>query len=82
VQKCYRVLATPGIEVTSLLFPSDEVVWVTWRFSDKEKIPNIKHTNEVLGAYVTPGARLGQYHFLERVQEKAIDCYTDSFIFA
>jgi hypothetical protein len=60
-----------------LLFASDEVVWVSWRFSDEEKIPNLKHTNEVLGAYVTAGARLRLYHFLERVQESD----TDSIIF-
>jgi hypothetical protein len=77
----YRFLATPGIEVTSMMFASDEVVWVSWRFSDEEKIPNLKHTNEVLGAYVTAGARLRLYHFLDRVQENTLYCDTDSIIF-
>jgi hypothetical protein len=77
----YRFLVTPGIEVTSLMFASDEVVWVSWRFTDEEKIPNLKHTNEVLGAYVTAGARLRLYHFLDRLQENAIYCDTDSIIF-
>jgi hypothetical protein len=35
----------------------------------------------VLGAYVTAGARLRLYHFLEQMQENAIYCDTDSIIF-
>jgi hypothetical protein len=77
----YRFLTTPGIELVSLMFASDEVVWVSWRFSDEEKIPNVKHTNEVLGAYVTAGARLRLYHFLDIPQENALYCDTDSIIF-
>jgi hypothetical protein len=80
-QDLYRFLTTPGIEVTSLLFASDEVVWVSWRYSDEEQVPNIKHTNEVLGAYVTAGARLCLYDFLDKVQENALYCDTDSIIY-
>jgi hypothetical protein len=81
-QELYRFLATPGIEVKCLMFASDEVVWVSWRFTDEEKIPNLKYTNEVLlGAYVTAGARLRLYHFLDKVQENAPYCDTDSIIF-
>jgi hypothetical protein len=54
---------------------------VSWRFSDEEKIPNLKHTNEVLGTYVTAGARLRLYHFLDRVQDNTLYCDTDSIIF-
>jgi hypothetical protein len=80
-QELYRFLTTPGIEVTSLIFASDEVVWVSWRYSDEEQVPNLKHTNEVLGAYVTAGARLRLYHFLDKVQENALYCDTDSIIY-
>jgi hypothetical protein len=41
----------------------------------------ISNTNEVLGAYVTAGASLRLYNFLERVQEKALYCDTDAIIF-
>jgi hypothetical protein len=30
-QELFLFLATPGIEVTTLLFAGDEVVWVTWK---------------------------------------------------
>jgi hypothetical protein len=48
-------MVTPGIEVTSLFFASDE-----------EKVPNLKNKNEVLGDYVTAGARLRLTIFSEK----------------
>jgi len=60
-QELYRFLATPGIEVANLVFASDDVVWASWRFVAEEEIPSLRHTNEVIGAYVTAGARLHLY---------------------
>ena len=57
----YRFLATPGIEVTNLMFASDDVVWASWRFIEEEMIPNLRHTNEVIGVYVTAAACLRLY---------------------
>ena len=57
----YRFLATPGIEVVNLMFASDDVVWASWHLIAEEKIPNLRHTNEVIGAYITAGARLLLY---------------------
>jgi len=74
-------LATPGIEVASLTFASDDVIWASWRFIEEEKIPNLRHTNEAIGAYVTAGARLHMYKYLDRLQERAIYFDTDSVIF-
>ena len=44
-------------------------------------MPNLTHTNEVIGAYVTAGARIHLYNFLDRLQENAINFNTDSVIF-
>ena len=41
----------------------------------------LPHTNEVIGAYVTAGARIHLYSFLDRLQEKAIYCDTESVVF-
>ena len=49
-------LATPGIEVVNLVFASDDVVWLSWKRGAEEEVPNFRHTNEVIGAYVTAGA--------------------------
>jgi hypothetical protein len=79
-QELYRFLSTPGIEVADLLFPRDDVVWASWRYTD-ENISSLRHTNEVIGAFVTAGARLHLYSFLDRLQEKALYCDTDSVFY-
>jgi hypothetical protein len=81
-QQLYRFLATPGIEVTNLMFAGDEVVWVTWRYAEEEdNMPVLRHTNEVISAYVTTGACLKLYTYLDALKEKAIYCDTDSVIY-
>jgi hypothetical protein len=36
-QDLFRLLKTPGIELTNLLFAGDEVVWVTWKYVEEEE---------------------------------------------
>jgi hypothetical protein len=64
-EEWYRFLSTPGIEVANLLFASDAVVWASWRYIEEDKIPSLRHTNEVMGVFVTAGARLHLYSFLD-----------------
>ena len=80
-QELYKFLATPGIEVGNLIFASDKVVWDSWRFIEEDRIPNLRHSNEVIGAYVTAGARLLLYKYLDELQDRAIYCDTDSIVF-
>ena len=77
----YRFLVTPGIEVQNMLFASDEVVWISWQHSEDERVPSLRHINEVIGAYVTAGGRIHLYGFLDKLQYKAIYTDTDSVIF-
>jgi hypothetical protein len=77
----YRFLATPGIEVTNLLFASVAVFWSSWRYTDEENIPILRHTNEVIGAFVTACAHLHLYSCLDRLQEKPLYCNTDSVFY-
>jgi len=71
----YRFLVTPGVEVQNKLLVSDDVVWVSWQYSADERVPSLRHTNEIVGSYVTAGSRIHLYGFLDKLQEKAI--YTD-----
>jgi hypothetical protein len=80
-RELYRFLATPEIEVTNLMFASDDVVWASWQFIAEENLPSLRHTNEVLGAYVTSSARVHLYSYLDRLQEKALYCDTDSVFY-
>ena len=43
-------------------------------------MPNLRHTNEVFGAYFTAGARIHLYRYLDRLDERAIYCVTDCVI--
>jgi len=77
----YSFLANSCIEFANLMFVSDDVVWASWRFMAEEQIPSLRHTNEVIGAYVTAGSRLHLYSYLDRLQERAQYCDTDSIMF-
>jgi hypothetical protein len=76
----YRFLATPGVDVTNPVFASDDVAWLYWKATADENMPYLPHTNEVNRVYVTAGARIHLYIFLERLQENAIYCDTNSVI--
>ena len=77
----YRFLATPGIEVVNLVFASDDVVWASCFFVAEKENPSLHHRNEVIGAYLTVGARLHLYSYLERLQKWAIYCDTDRVVY-
>jgi DNA polymerase elongation subunit (family B) len=51
------------------------------RFIAEENVPNLRHTNEVIGAYVTAGARIHLYKYLDRIQQRVLYSDTDSVIF-
>ena len=40
----YRFLVTPGVEVQSMLFANDDVVWISWQYSADERVPSLRHT--------------------------------------
>jgi hypothetical protein len=74
-------LATPWIDVVNLFFASDHVVWVSWKYAIEERIPNLPHTNEVIGSFATAGARIHLYPCLDKLQERAIYTEKDSVIY-
>ena len=80
-QELYRFLATPCIEVSALIFASDDVVWASWRYIALEMFPKLRHTNEVIGAYVTAGARIHLYFYLGSLQKRALCCDTGLVIY-
>jgi len=54
----YVFLATPGVEVMNLAFATDYVFYISWKYGAEEDVPNLRHTNEVIGVYVTAWARI------------------------
>jgi len=53
----------------------------SWKVSAEENVAYLPHTNEIIKAYVTAGASIHLYSLLDRLQENAIYCDTDSVIF-
>jgi len=76
----YGFLAIPGVEVMKLAFPSDDVVDISWKYCAEEAFPNMRHTNEINATYFTAVARIHLCHYLDRLEENAIYCDTDSVI--
>jgi len=44
-------------------------------------VASLRHTNEVTGVFVTAGARIHLYSYLDRLQDKAIYCDTESVLY-
>jgi len=67
--------------VTNVAFANDDVIWISWKHSAEEHVPNLRYTNDIIGAYVTSGARIHLYRYLDRLGERNIYCDTDSVIY-
>jgi len=50
-------------------------------FTAEKRVSSLRHTNDVIGAYVTAGPRIYLYRRLDQLHEKAIYCDTDSVNF-
>ena len=69
-----------GTKVTNLIFPIDDVVWVSWKHSE-DNIAAGKHVSVLVAAYVTTQARLKLYEYLSELGECVLYCDTDSVVF-
>jgi hypothetical protein len=81
LHELYRFLATPGIEVMNLLFASEDVVCLSWTFAAEEITLSLRHTNEVIGAYVTQAYAYICIGIWICLQERALYCDTDSVFY-
>jgi hypothetical protein len=57
------------------------VVCHFWQLAEEKRVPSLRHTNEVIGAFVTAGAQIHLYSYLDRSQDKAIYYNTDSVLY-
>ena len=80
-QDLYRFLATPGIEVASLLFAGDTVCWISWRHANEAHAPVLRHINDVIASFVTAGGRMKLYTYLDTLQTHALYVDTDSVLY-
>ena len=66
VKVLYELLTSPGTEVTNLIFPNDDVVWVSWKHSE-DNIAERKNVNVAVAAYLTTQAKLKLYEYLSEL---------------
>ena len=82
VKTLCELLTSSGTEVTNLTFPNDDVVWVSWKYSDSEdNIAAGKNVNVAVAAYVTTQARLKLYEYLSELGESVLYSDADSVVF-
>ena len=71
----YELLKSPGTEVTNLIFPNEEVAWVSWKYSE-DNVTTGKNVNVAVAAYVTTQARLKLYGYLSKLGMSVLYCDT------
>jgi len=79
-KKFYEILKCPATEVTNLIFPNDDVAWVSWKFSENN-IAVGKNVQVAVAAYVTTQAPRKLYEYLSKMWESGLYCDRDSVIF-
>jgi hypothetical protein len=80
-KELYTFLATPDVQVSNMMFANDDVVSISWHYSEEARVPTLKHANDVIASYVTAGARIHLYSYLDRLRDKAHYCDTDSVVY-
>jgi len=80
VKELYELPTSPGTEITKLIFPNDDLVWVSWKHSE-DNIAAGKKVIVAVAAYVTTEARLKIYEYLSELGECVLHCDKDSVIF-
>ena len=64
----------------NLLFANDSVFWVSRRYIREEQVPSLRHTNEVVAAYVACAGRIHSYAYLHKLGQRDLYCDTGSII--
>jgi len=80
LRKFYELLTSPGTEVTNLIFPNEEVAWVSWKYSE-DNVTTGKNISVAVTAYVTTQAWLKLYGYLSKLGKSVLYCDTDSVIY-
>jgi len=76
----YELLTSLGTEVTNLIYPNNEVAWVSWKYYE-DNLATGKNVNVAVAAYVTIQVRLKLYEYLSKLAKSVLYCDTDSVIY-
>jgi len=70
-KELYGFMFTPGVEVMNLAFDNDEF-WILWKYGAEDDVPSLRHTNEVIGAYLTAAASIHLYCYRPAARERYV----------
>jgi hypothetical protein len=76
----YELLISPGTEVTTIIFPNNDAVWVSCRYSENNTDAG-KNVYVPVAPYVTTQDRLKLYEYMSVLGESELYCDIDSVIF-
>ena len=80
LKEFYELLTSPGTEVTNLIFPNNEVAWISWKYSE-DNVATGKNVNVAVAAYVITQAWLKLYEYLSQLCPSVLYHDTDSVIY-
>ena len=66
MKELYELMTSPSTEFINLIYPIDDVVWVSWRQCENY-IAEGKNVNVAVAAYVTTQAQLKLYEYLSEL---------------
>ena len=75
-KELYGFVATPGVELMKLAFAGDDLVSISWKYGAE----SLRHTTEVIGAYVTAGSSTHLCRYLDRLGGNAMYSDTESVV--
>jgi len=64
-----------------LAFVNDDIFFISCEYDADCDGPSLRHTSELIGAYVTAGARNHLYRYFDRLRENAMYCDTNFFLY-
>jgi hypothetical protein len=72
----HELLRSPGTEVCNLIFPNEDLAWVSWKYSE-DSVAAGRNVNLSVAAYVTTQARIELYGYLSKLGRSVLYCDTD-----
>jgi len=63
------------LRLQNLIFPNEEVVWVSWKYSEYN-VTTGKNVNVAVATYVTTQARLKLYGYFSKLGKSVLYCDT------
>ena len=79
-RKFFELISDDTYDVSDVQIINDDCLYVTYKMLKEFQTPAL-NTNVIIASYVTIHARMELYRLLERLEDRALYCDTDSIIY-